>query len=233
MPIYDYVCSQGHLFDGLYPEEARIVDCRMCFGGAGISDGYPRAMQAMALSGELKRGALYDSLFGDLAQLAEGKAVRVLLQAPAWKCGKAQAFDPIVIHEDRQGNIRFPGNVSAQPPNGFQRRELKTIPEALGFERKFRDQEDSRQRDKVAREDAYYAGARKANRADLRQAMKTMSPRGRAFAERTMSQMDQKHAERLVKSRRSTDFNIQVLHQDRTNREPWIDEATGWKRGRD
>jgi|TARA_B100000949_G_scaffold81226_1_gene72624 hypothetical protein len=219
MPTYDFACARGHVFDGIYAQDETLIPCRSCRGEASISDFYPETSVSLAgLAGE---------------EAPPGMAVRVLLEAPAWKRGNAQGIDPIVVHEDRQGNIRFPGTTSSIPPNGYARRELRTIPEALKFEQQYRNLEDNKQQIKVAAEAEQFARASRTSRSDLKQAMKTMSPRGRAFASATMRDMDKRAVERAAKSKRSSDFKIQVLHQDRSSREPWVDQTTGWKRGRD
>jgi len=133
--------------------------------------------------------------------------------------------ESIVVHISESGDVRFPGDVNARVPEGFQKKEIRTIRELEHFERqmnvKLRAEAEQHQENEAKFFDAIHARTR----ADLRQQMQHMSPLGRDFAMLAMQINDSR-------KRKPTDcgFHSDILNFDRTNREPMHDERTGWKR---
>ena len=138
--------------------------------------------------------------------------------------GRGQFAQPIVIHVSADGRTRFPGSPDAKLPKGFVKRELKTIRDIEGFERQMNERLKSEAQDHQEREERHFGAIQERNRSDLRMAMQSMSPIGRAFAE---------HAIKVNNARRrkSTDmgFRCSILHED-ASKSPQIDVSTGWKR---
>lgn len=94
----------------------------------------------------------------------------------------ASPFDPVVIHKDASGNVRYPGRADAPAPKGFERVELRTVAEVRDFERSVGRREAARHDAAQVREELAFAQQVKHNRADLFQAMARMSNHGRDFA---------------------------------------------------
>ena len=133
----------------------------------------------------------------------------------------------IVVHVDSKGNFRFPGVADAKCPEGFERRELKTIREVENFERQVNAKLKSESQQHRENEERAFAGVKSQSRSELRQAMQRMSSQGRAFAEAAI---------RINNARKSksTDcgFHLDILHNDSSNRQEYRDERTGWKERR-
>lgn len=136
----------------------------------------------------------------------------------------AAHFDPVVVHKDGQGNYRFPGSPDALVPPGFERVELRTTAEIRRMERDVNRGEGERHDGAQAREEGFYAGLKAQRRSELRAAMTHMTPTGRAFAEEAMRQTDER-----PRGRFDANFHVEAFSQDASNREPYRDEATGWR----
>src|SRR5262245_28429608 len=53
----------------------------------------------------------------------------------------AQSFEPVVVHVDKDGNVRFPGRADAKVPKGYEKRELTTVREVRKFEGQMNERE--------------------------------------------------------------------------------------------
>jgi hypothetical protein len=139
----------------------------------------------------------------------------------------AQAFDPIVIHVDSQGNKRFPASPDAPVPPGFEKRELRTVREVREFERTVNREERQRWDETRIREEMTFDPQRRERHRELRSEMQHMTPFGRAFAEYAMQQTN-------GKTRGSFDagFRVSVFSDDRSNMDPYCDKSTGWRNRR-
>ncbi len=139
----------------------------------------------------------------------------------------AQSFDPVVVHRDAEGNIRFPGHTHAPVPPGFQKVELRTVREVRALEREMNHRESARALDHITREEMAFSADRADRRSDLTASMRHMSPFGRDFARVAMQQMD----ERRRTSRRTGEagFYVECLTQDSSNRGGQRDASTDWK----
>lgn len=156
---------------------------------------------------------------------------------PCKKCGKPSSQvvlpqgeygklpQPIVIHENASGKVRFPGSADAKVPKGFQRRELTTIREVEQFETRMNHKLREEARDHQENEERYFGEGHRRLRSELRMKMQSMSQQGQDFARFAMEQNNQR-------KRKSTEvgFHVDILHNDSSTREPWRDERTGWKR---
>jgi hypothetical protein len=106
--------------------------------------------------------------------------------------GRAQKFDPVVVHVDKQGNVRFPGRADARVPKGYQRRELTTIGEIRRFESQVNSRERSRFSQLKEAEERFYSDVDSQNRSDLLHAMRSMSPLGRAIAQAAINKSNRR-----------------------------------------
>jgi len=155
---------------------------------------------------------------------------------PARRAG----FRPVVVFRDSAGNVSFPGRSDAKPPKGFERVELTTIRQMEQFERTFNASERSRNQRYVEREQQMSEEARSKLRSDLRNGfsqrmpdgtlktlpgIKHMSSFGRAMAEAAMRRTD----EMPRKNGNGSDFFLEVLHKDQSNRAIYRDRDTDWK----
>jgi hypothetical protein len=156
---------------------------------------------------------------------------------PKRKCGRASAQvllpqrevgilpRAIVVHRDKEGNYRFPGSDTARIPKGFERVELKTIKEVEKFEREVsvnQNREASMHREN---EERFFAPMRSKSRSELREHMNGISALGRDFARFAIAMNNARK-----KRTGDTNFHVEILHQDASNREAHRDESTGWKR---
>jgi hypothetical protein len=133
--------------------------------------------------------------------------------------------EPIVIHVSADGSVRFPGDASAKVPKGFEKKELRTIREIESFEKSYNHTLKVEASQHQENEERYFTALHAQNRSDLRNRIASMSPLGRDFAMLAMQIND-----RRKKKPTDCGFFSEILHFDRSNREPMHDERTGWKR---
>jgi putative FmdB family regulatory protein len=138
--------------------------------------------------------------------------------------GRGVFQEPIVVHVDSTGRVRFPGRRDAKLKKGYERRELKSIREVERFERQMNIKFKAEAEQHNENEDRIYQEAVNKNRRELRSAMEHMSPAGLAFAKFAINQNN-------MRKRKSSEvgFHVRILHYDSAN-EPWVDKDTGWKR---
>jgi len=120
---------------------------------------------------------------------------------------------PVVIHKADDGSVRFPGHANAPVPEGFERVELRTTEEKRRFEREINKNEYKRHQEAQERKEQYFGAIRSKNRAELREAMKHMSPRGRDIAMAAMEARDKR-----VSQKYEAGFHIEALSMDASNR---------------
>jgi hypothetical protein len=138
---------------------------------------------------------------------------------------RAQRFQPIVLHVSPEGEFSFPMHEHAPVPEGFERREIRSFSEADQILRRVNAAERRKVEEHVESRQAELEYMESVNRSDLRRAMSSMSPKGRAFATLAMAVNDAKPRPR------SFDPNIllEVREYDSSNREPQRDALTSWK----
>lgn len=139
----------------------------------------------------------------------------------------AQHFDPVVYHVNAEGTIRFPGAVDAPMPEGFERKELKTIGEVRAFQARINTAENAKIREQVEQECAWIEHVEATERPALRQRMASMSPAGRAFAEMAIA-IHNAHRPRSG----DAGFHIEPFEMDTSNREAYRDAVTRWQKHR-
>jgi hypothetical protein len=133
----------------------------------------------------------------------------------------------VVYHVNAEGHVRFPGSTDAPVPVGYERRELRTIGEVRAFQRRVNADECAKIRAHVEEECRWLETVEAANRSDLRHAMARMTPRGRGFAELAIA------IHNATRPRAGdAGFYIEPFEHDMSNREPYRDAKTGWRRKR-
>jgi hypothetical protein len=138
---------------------------------------------------------------------------------------RGEFAEPVVIHVSSDGqNFRFPGASDAKVPNGFVKKELRTIREIESFERQMNAKLRSDADRHHENEERAFSEIRARLRSELRTAMQRFSPMGRDFAEMAMRVNDERR-------RKPTDcgFHVMILHDD-SSKNPQVDQSTGWKR---
>jgi len=133
----------------------------------------------------------------------------------------------IVVQVGPSGEVRFPGHRDAKCPKGFHRKELKSVREVEQFEREMNHKLRNEAERHNDREEKIFKEVQEKNRSDLRQAMRNMSPQGRAFAQFAIDRNNNR-------KRKPTDcgFHVQILAFDQPNREHHRDAETNWQRKR-
>ena len=136
----------------------------------------------------------------------------------------AQGFDPVVIHRDAVGNIRYPANGSAPVPDGYQRVELRTVHEVRKFEAEVNQREHAASDQHLSAREKQVSEKQAANRRELRTAMDGMSNYGRDFAREAIDRGNNKRLQT-----REVGFHLDVFSNNSSNREVHRDERTQWK----
>lgn len=139
---------------------------------------------------------------------------------------KNWTIQPVVVHVGAGGKIRFPGRADAKVPKGYNKVELRTIPEIEKFERDYNQRLSAEAEQHHANEARHFEAVRGRNRSDLRMRMQSMSQFGQDFARLVMAINDAKKNKR----RGDPNFHVEILHMDQSNREAQRDQETGWKR---
>ena len=81
-----------------------------------------------------------------------------------WYNSNAQRFDPVVIHRDQAGNVRYPGRSDAPVPEGFMKVELTDFAQVRKFEREMETQQVATSKGWQATRQKFLDGQLKANR---------------------------------------------------------------------
>jgi len=136
----------------------------------------------------------------------------------------ASHFDPVVVHRDKAGNIRYPGAADAPLPAGFERVELRTFADIDRFSRQVNVSERRKIDQEVSRQQHAIDVTESRMRPELRAAMARMTPQQRAFAEVAI-------AANNARRPRTTDANffLEAREYDGSNREAYRDVRSGWK----
>lgn len=160
----------------------------------------------------------------------------------------AQAFVPVVIHQDASGNVRFPASASAPVPSGFQRVELTTTQQVRAFENRVnRDENEKLAKTDFARR-SYMDGQIACNREALEAGVKVhlggdtkkdpvlmrlgeFSEKGRIFYDSMKDQAAKRRAFTEAKQRGSrSNFFVEAFSNGASNREVHRDAANDWGR---
>lgn len=127
--------------------------------------------------------------------------------------------DPVVIHRAPDGSVRFPGNVNAPVPEGFERVELKTTHEKRRFEREINQNEYRKWADAQERKEKFFSEVRKQNRSELFAKMKDLPPFARDLAMAAINERNRKPSAKY-----EAGFAIEALSMDASNRNSCDDE---------
>jgi hypothetical protein len=120
----------------------------------------------------------------------------------------AQFAQPIVVFKNRQtGKFRFPGRTDKATPEGFERLEIRSVPEARKFEKEMNLKETERYEQRKIMDEIEMAPVRDYMRGELRKKMEHFSPFGREFAEAAIKETN----ERPREYRFDPGFHIDVL----------------------
>ncbi len=136
----------------------------------------------------------------------------------------AAGFEPVVVHRDATGNIRFPGNTNAPIPEGYQKVELRTVNEVRRFEAEVNQREHAKADEHHSRREAAFSEKQAFLRRDLRTAMERMSNYGRDFAQHAIDRGNNRR-----QTPREVGFHLDVFSNDSSNREVHRDARTDWK----
>ena len=137
-----------------------------------------------------------------------------LPQQTRWTC------DPVVVFRAHDGSFRFPGDANGTSAakyakDGFERIELRGAADVRRFETLMNKREYSRAARRVEAMQAHREMRESASRSELRNAMASMSERGRAVARAAMRMNDNKPRERA----REVGFHVEAFSYDRGNRD--------------
>jgi hypothetical protein len=116
-----------------------------------------------------------------------GKAAEMVFLS---RVARASAFrDPIVVFKDlKTGKYRFPGRSDKATPEGFERVEMRNVPEARKFEQEMnRRGMEERERNQIG-DELTWSGPRKQMREELYAKMGSFSNFGKAFARYAIEQ---------------------------------------------
>ncbi len=141
----------------------------------------------------------------------------------------AQAFDPIVVHQNADGSYSFPASTAAPLRPGQRRVEIRTIQEADRVTREVNAREDATLAAVNHQSSTNRSETRKMNRAFMDGIRHRLSPQARQYLDRAREYVALKDRERSNLSPRSTNFHMDVFANDSSNRDSHADERTGWK----
>ena len=136
----------------------------------------------------------------------------------------SQGFDPVVIHRDAQGNIRYPAHINAPVPEGYQRVELRTTHEVRRFEAEVNQRERAKADMSLSQREAAFSAAQSQRRRELRSDMAHMSALGQDFAREAISRSNNRRA-----VPRDVGFHLDVFSNNSSNREVHRDAKTDWR----
>lgn len=139
----------------------------------------------------------------------------------------AQGFAPPLVWRNADGSFTFAGSSHESAPQGAERVDFRNWSDVRKFEREMNQRERERHDRSVSVQQEVFEARRKAERSDLFQRMKSMSPRGRAFAEMAI-QMGNARRSKLYQNF-DPGCHFDVFSQDRSNRNGERSERTEWR----
>lgn len=152
----------------------------------------------------------------------------------------AQAFDPVVIHKDAQGNVRLPAHSSAPVPEGFEKVELRTSREVYAFERQMNAKDAAIAADFHAKNEAHRDGQIRHNRGEIQEYLNGkawvdgtgerhvgFSNRGRRFYEAMREQSEKRRHEAV-----RPEFVVEAFSYNASNRQGYHDPSVSFGKGR-
>ena len=139
----------------------------------------------------------------------------------------ARRFDPIVVHRDAAGNVRFPASTDAPVPEGFQKIEIFDFHHARKLEKEIEQRQTVASEQFRRTRQAFLDGQLKENRRVMDHLSSKFTDRGKNFYAkmREASMAKQAQGPRPI----SPAFYIEALTQNSSNREGYSDARTGWQ----
>ena len=130
------------------------------------------------------------------------------------------SIDPVVIFQTQDGSFRFPGDpnglsAATYARQGMTRIELRSAVDVQRFSSHMNKQELARSHRKVEIKQQMREQRESAMRSNLRNAMSSMSAKGRDLAREMMRRADAEPRERA----RDGGFHVQAFEYNRSNRE--------------
>lgn len=222
MPMYDYVCTKGHVFEALAGVGEETRPCAVCAGGKEAhSRDYPPSAVEAAFKMAHDLGA---------RGVEDGVGHRVLLAPPASLARKANPLG-IVVHRDVvTGEYRFPGHANAPVPAGCERVEVTSTSQARAIEKQVAERESAKERENRYRQEAHFSQVRKAEADDLRSKMGDFSEVGKKLAAAALEMAQEREKNRQRPVGHGINAGFEALSYDRSNREAHADATTGWKK---
>jgi hypothetical protein len=165
--------------------------------------------------------------YNELPDTLLGECGHTLHYKPSfWYNSQARRFDPVVIHRDALGNVRFPGSSSAPVPEGFQRVELTDFHQIRQFEKEI-NQRDVREAEHFRNtRQAFLDGQLKENRRVMEgELLPRFTQRGRKFYD-AMRQVSEQRRLAGTKSSKP-EFHVEAFSMDSSNREIHTDIRNG------
>jgi hypothetical protein len=142
----------------------------------------------------------------------------------------AQRFDPVVIHKDAAGNIRFPGSSDSPVPAGFEKVTLTDFHQVRKLEREMNARERSRAHELNDAKNSHFRDVMKQSREAVSHIVERMSPRGRRFYHAMREASDRRMQTREGRSTPESNFFLEAFSMDSSNRDAYRDERNGWGR---
>ena len=129
-----------------------------------------------------------------------------------------------VCYRNSDGSIGVLAHKDARIPVGSERIELRSAADVRRVEREMTAQEYRKFCDKQEREEQSFGAYAAAQRAELRERMKHMSERGKAFAQTAIRENDNKPRQKF-----QTNVFFEAFSMDASNREAHRSEHTDWR----
>jgi hypothetical protein len=140
----------------------------------------------------------------------------------------AQHFDPVVIHKDAEGNVRFPGRADAAVPAGFEKVELRTVREVRQFEHMMNVRGRAESEQAAYNRTQTFDRESRVRRAELLQRMPGLQPFSRDLAKVAMQQREMRQGSKNKPF--DVGFHVEAFSQNSSNRGAHCDESSGWQR---
>lgn len=158
------------------------------------------------------------------AEDCDKQAVRIYSLPGQFRPRDAQSFRPVMVDQAPDGSYSIPGHAGAPVPEGFIRKELRTVAEVRAFERNINAQERRQWEAQQAREHEAYSEGERMRRRDFFQRMQDMSPAGRELARLAIE-----HNNNRPRRKYTRETFVEVFSRDSSNREAGVSELTDWR----
>jgi hypothetical protein len=210
MPMYDFECPAGHITEHFLSGFQEKVECGMEFTP--------------------------DDNDGERCYCAEEAEYRPSF----WYTSQnARRFDPVVIHRDENGNVRFPAHANAPVPEGFYKVELSDFRQIRALEKEINTKDREKAQEFKEARQKFLDGQLRENRRVMENiinggqewkdrdgvAHRGFTNRGRAFYDAMRKASE--HHQRNVKGA-NPEFVVEAFSQNASNREDYRDARNDW-----